>query len=97
MIVGTGDEFNIVGTTHDERTIKLLSILSNSEYFVSEYSHNHPSGNPCPSGQVRGPRGKDIGNAPDHEKNILESSCIHIPQERDIQDMIVWDAKMIDC
>ena len=68
MIVGAGDEFNIVGTTHSESTIGLLTMLTDNDYSVSEYSHNHPSGNPQPSGGV-GKSGKDLGNAKDHEKN----------------------------
>ena len=67
MILGTSDEFNIVGTTHGEKSIGLLSVLFNNGYSVSEYSHNHPSGNPQPSGAV-GELGKDLGNAQVYEK-----------------------------
>ena len=60
------DESNVVGTNHYEHRIHLLSDLSNNGYIVSEYSHNHPLGDPSPSGSV-GSSGGDIGNANWHE------------------------------
>ncbi len=65
---GNTDESNIIGTTHGCREIHLLSDVSNNGYSVSDYSHNHPQGNPMPSGDPYS-QGKDIGNAATHEKN----------------------------
>ena len=64
----SADESSIIGTNHGEHSIHLLSDLSNNGFSVSEYSHNHPIGDPSPSGSVGSP-GKDLGNAVSHEKN----------------------------
>ena len=67
QLAGSKDESNIIGTNHGEHSIHLISDLSNNGYSLSEGSHNHPLGDPSPSGEVGKP-GKDIGNAAFHEQ-----------------------------
>ena len=67
-LVKSTDASHFVGTNHGEHSIHLLSDLTDNGFSVSEYSHNHPSGDPTPSGSV-GSQGKDLGNAANHEKN----------------------------
>ena len=62
------DDISIIGTNHKKSDISLLVELTDEGYSVSSYVHNHPFGNPTPSGSV-GTDGKDLGNAPKHEKN----------------------------
>ena len=76
-ILNSTDDISIIGTNHKPKSISLLRELTDEGYSVSSYVHNHPSGNPTPSGSV-GAKGKDLGNAPNHEKNIKESSYILI-------------------
>ena len=61
------DESNILGTNHGEHSIHMFSDLSSNGYSISEGSHNHPNGDPMPSGSS-GSRTKDIGAAVVHEK-----------------------------
>ena len=68
QLAGSKDEFNVIGTNHGEHSIHLISDLTNNSYSLSEGSHNHPLGNPKPSGDPRLP-GADIGGAAEHEKN----------------------------
>ena len=67
-LAGSTDESNIIGTNHAEHSIHLLSDITTNGYSVNDFSHNHPLGNPTPSGGVGVP-GKDLGNAVIHEKN----------------------------
>ena len=61
------DDISIIGTNHKPKSISLLRELTDEGYSVTSYVHNHPYGNPTPSGSV-GANGKDLGNAPNHEK-----------------------------
>lgn len=58
---------SIIGTNHKPKSISLLRELTDEGYSVTSYVHNHPYGDPTPSGSV-GANGKDLGNAPNHEK-----------------------------
>ena len=61
------DDISIIGTNHKPKSISLLRELTDEGYSVTSYVHNHPYGDPTPSGSV-GANGKDLGNAPNHEK-----------------------------
>ena len=61
------DDISIIGTNHKPKSISLLRELTDEGYSVSSYVHNHPFGDPKPSGSV-GKDGADLGNAPNHEK-----------------------------
>ena len=64
----SADASNIIGTNHEEHSVHLISDLTDNSYSISEGSHNHPSGNPRPSGDPGLP-GKDIGSAAEHERD----------------------------
>ena len=53
---------NIIGTTHKEHSNGTLNLLLDNGYHVYDFAHNHPSGDPYPSGRPN-KSGKDIGVA----------------------------------
>lgn len=62
------DESNVIGTNHGEHGIHLFSDLTNNGYSLFDGTHNHPLGDPMPTGDSGHP-GKDLGAAAVHEKN----------------------------
>ena len=54
-ILGSDDERNFVGTSHEESRERLVPTLMGNGYQVVRSAHNHPSGDGKPSGSVNPP------------------------------------------